>query len=371
VVANVGVILAKYLPNASNFISSWQAFVAKSSVVKISFFEFFNRACPYITNFTRWYSEYDDVVYVFHEIKYENLCRFVKQFAETNPAASASTCNTIQKLIQANGNDIQLELAVYVDYGYQLTKCCYFLEGDAILMPFAYDQLNYTFSTFDAKKEFKSVTSYTLKALAGSDGALLDALKKRVTNIISQTSEYFKSHIFPVIPNCSDEKFLKNKGLKRTVDVAKFARILNPQRVNTVLDSYDTLLSLANAADLPGVDTDFVKALFREVPKYKNIAENYVPAVGENLPEKARIFFSQHRADLPKFCNLYKIIALAQPSSACVERLNSCFDVVIGKTGISAAVETCEAQTMMRYNYKKLKLEVKGKRPNKRIPPQI
>ena len=43
------------------FINSWQTLVSKSHAAKHKFLEYFGFKCPYVTNYTRWYSKYEVV----------------------------------------------------------------------------------------------------------------------------------------------------------------------------------------------------------------------------------------------------------------------------------------------------------------------
>jgi hypothetical protein len=372
VVSNVGVTLSNNLPMASKLLSCWQSFCAQSSLVKTAYFDKFGKPCPYITNYTRWYSTYNDVVYPFFEIKYVGLYNFIRDYAIAN-SPPTNSLKEILNLLQTNGNDCQLELAVYIDYGFQLVRCCYALEGDAILMPFAYDHLMHVHASLKDWKQqgFKSVTSQTIKDLAGDNKEFSEVLQRRVIDILSTTAEYFSSHLQPTIPaNRDADSYLKNQGLKRTIDIAKFARILNPERANSIPLDYNTLRQLAESAALPGVDVAFVKVLFSEVGKYQRLASEFRAESSEIISEKTRLFFAQNQRDLPKLCELYKLIALAQPSSGCVERLNALFDNMNGTTGHSATAGTMEGQTLMKYNYKNPKLVVKQKsKHNKRMVP--
>jgi len=94
------------------------------------------------------------------------------------------------------------------------------------------------------------------------------------------------------------------------------------------------------------ITEDMLRHMSSEYPIYKSLS---MEISIHNDAELLSSFWIRHASKLPSWFELFKIISLIQPSSACVERALSTFRSVC-ENKERALEETLECSVILRYN---------------------
>jgi len=129
--------------------------------------------------------------------------------------------------------------------------------------------------------------------------------------------------------------------------LAEFCRYWDPSRVCELKPDYNKLILFANI--IYGVDELKMKALAAETIYYMELAKDVV-FDKKLLSQEAEQFFARHCADIPTYFEVYRLIALHQPSNCCSERLHSVFRQLDFNS--NALESTIECATICRFNHR-------------------
>ena len=129
----------------------------------------------------------------------------------------------------------------------------------------------------------------------------------------------------------------------------------NPTRINEVVKGITTWSDFKTqfVSIFPWLSDDQLKLLHQELPMYLELADCIV-CEQDDLPDVTHQFFTNHKADLPVFYEVYRNLCLIQPSNACCERFLSVFAKL--EMSPETLESTKEAYTIVRYNNRNSKL---------------
>jgi len=186
-------------------------------------------------------------------------------------------------------------------------------------------------------------------------GSLVDTnVKKQLTDkalcIRTSIFKYMDSHLstdHDYSKTGPDEK-LKEKGLLHTMRVSKFARFWDVSRATQLQPNFVSLLPYANL--IHSVSTDKILSLSAEVTKYLELAKDIV-VVEKDKSKLNCDFFEKNKSELTNFYDVFRLIALIQPSNASSERVLSVYASL--NFDRSCLLETIQSGTIMRYNWRK------------------
>ena len=126
--------------------------------------------------------------------------------------------------------------------------------------------------------------------------------------------------------------------LAQAMKFYKAARIFDPNRILDL--QHEVVGELSN---IPFISADDVKSLVEEMPAYMSL---HCPA------EDLGVFWRQRIARIPTWYRIAFIVALVQPSSACVERIFSLLRNLFNDRQESTLQDYIEGSVRLSYNMK-------------------
>ena len=237
------------------------------------------------------------------------------------------------KLITEYGSTLQLELALLYDIGLHLVKLCYLAEGDGVLSPYVYDDLENLKTIFEQLESYPMVYVPNLYLLAdrlAKEGKV--GFETAVTTTIAKCAPVAKKFA---------EEFYDEKH-EYLLPVWKFCRLFKLDYVVGQRESVDTLRSELQQTILPQL-THLMDKLLSEL-------DMYVSCATTSAKTPLLQFWEQHKRTLPTWYVGFQVIALLQPSSAAAERVFSQLRSTFGDQQGSTLEDYKEASIMMRFN---------------------
>ena len=114
-----------------------------------------------------------------------------------------------------------------------------------------------------------------------------------------------------------------------------------------------TLTNLLPYSDLIfSVNREKLQLLSQEAHKYLELAADYVVNEGEMASQNCEFFIS-NKNQIPNFYDVFRLIALFQPSNCCSERLNAVYSSLDFDS--HCLLESIQAATIVRYNHRTVK----------------
>lgn len=345
-------------PLVSTFMNAWQSTVCHSPARRNAFKSLSGNTCPFVTNFTRWHASYEVVCNIY--VNKGALRQFITGIQAKPCVASA----TLSQITSSQWDELLFQMALFVDYGRELVTATYFLEGDGFLLPFTYDILTALNVFFQKGANIGPFTSAEIKRIC-TNGTVLNSQKA------SSYKAKVEASIFPVrsylldrindkpSPFADPFQDLKRKCQHDSIHVAKIARFLHPIRLLDLDPKYEDLAEISRY--LPSFSLQQSKLLWTEYPHYKVLCQAFPPPPSRlAAPQLVTSFHLRHKHDVPAWFHLFSKLALLQPSSASIERVNSIFERVVSADQKSSSEELIEAKVLLGYNHRK----IANKQPN-------
>jgi hypothetical protein len=246
----------------------------------------------------------------------------------------------------------------YIAFGKFLVETCYYLEGDGVLMPFAYDIIRNCVSKFHLNQVLPVYVSTYINEvstiLVTAKGKTINhALKKQCIEKVQAIKKAVYKFLEPkvssetVVNTLETDEGLKDKGLLYTMNVLKFCRFWDASRATQLLSGLASLKPYRNL--IHTVDDSVLESLASEVQTYLELCKDLVFT---DKPYQIQGFFESNKKLLPNFAAVFRLIALFNPSNACSERLNSVFTLL--EYDKTCLLETVQSGTIMRYNHRKV-----------------
>lgn len=99
-----------------------------------------------------------------------------------------------------------------------------------------------------------------------------------------------------------------------------------------------------------GVNRAKIQLLSQEAHVYMVIASDFIVNNEDKVNQNSQ-FFESNKYQIPNFYEVFRLIALFQPSNCCSERLNAVYESLDFDS--SCLLETIQAGTILRYNHRK------------------
>ena len=279
-------------PVLDEFMRTWLNIFSRSPKTKLAWRTLTGLSptsyCP-----TRWWSKWEVIKQV------HDTFGDVQPFVTTQNLPPASKVKLAHFFSDPTAKvQLQLELAITVDFGEIFVKTTYNLEGDGPLAFIAYEKIH-------ALYEFISTANYPnsraiTRKLAGGDPNAEQRMTQYYSACVTQAIQYFK------------QKF--DTDLKLPMLAFKSARYFDPVKAYEIKPGCN---DIDDFKLFSFIDNSIINGLKSELPQYLAASED-VSSVTNKLQ-----WWKAHASDFPYWSNACKMILLLQPSSAAAERVFS------------------------------------------------
>ena len=298
--------------------------------------EVFGNAPRSVSN-TRWWSKWEFICDVGKN--FGSFSKFVTLLEERR--CCPSHANVLKTAMQNDRMELLIELGCCIDFYDPFVRATYHLEGDAFLLPFAFDEISQLCER-SAEMQLPSVNAILGKVV---EEEKREALRQRSISCISPSVQYFHSRISG---DCS-----------AAIAVSMVARLFNPLHVvYTPLEQLDKDLSKCGAC-FPGISREVLEGMQRELPTYVARARPFHEQFGarenpswSDRVESCWVWWRNQRVDLPNFIKSILVVATVQASSGAAERVFSILRRVFDENQESAKGDYVEGACMLEYNYR-------------------
>lgn len=275
---------------------------------------------------TRWWSKFEVMVQL-HDL-FGDVVTFLQTHVET-PGAIRSRLRRKVEDLQLRGQ-IQMELAVTVEFSRPFVQATYNLEGDGPLCLIAYDTVS-SLIHFVTNPHLPS-TKALAQRLGGGNEQHQQAWLNFAEARLPAPTEYFRA------------RFAEGGILWPLVQAFKAARLLDPRKVRDMVPTLDAVDDLQAFPFIGGAEIEQMKA---ELPRYIAACED-VADVCDPL-----VWWKNHSDDHPTWSTIFRKILLVQPSSAAAERVFSILQSSFSKLQESSLEDYVESSVMLQYNNRK------------------
>ena len=287
---------------------------------------------------------------------------------------------------------VKLELAASIDFGSRIRDVCLQVEADHLIMLDTYDLL------LGIEKGMQQISWVNVKAVshefhAGilkiSSATASDVVRdkllatkmaedlKLADGVVKPAVDYFDSHFGPIASNTTASMQSGTAEMRHLVSFFKYARIVDPNKARLLLDvegadeqavaageiGLRLIGKLATVFPVLRHRDDLSKRLESELPAYLVALQYARQASGLSAPERSAAvsaWWAAHAADLPAWAELARLVFLASPSSAAVERVFSILRNTFDAGQKHALEDYVETSLMLQYN----------NRPGSGLPPR-
>jgi hypothetical protein len=290
---------------------------------------------------TRWWSRWETMNEIM--LFWPQVHLWVDECTELDMCENSMA--VMRDLLYGNSReDLQVQLATVIDVGERLVKSTYKLEGDGMLAPFAYNIMRENMIYISQLAEYLAQDSDEIfLTLPNVRLVLLDACsnvndRENVLTTIRIRNKV-KAILTPMI-NYFMEIFSEETGkVAHTIQLFKNLRIFDPVQFKSLNLGCETINSL------PACFNDLKQGMIAELPTYRRMTEQ-MTATSLNC----MIWFKERKDELPYFYRAILICALAQPSSAAVERVFSLLKNAQSQNQSQMLEDYLECVVMLRYN---------------------
>jgi len=285
---------------------------------------------------------------------------------------------------------VKLELAASIDFGSRIRDVCLQVEADHLIMLDTYDLL------LGIEKGMQQISWVNVKALShefhagmlknsGASDVTFDRLLatkmaedlKIADGVVKPAVDYFYSHFGPIASNTTASMQSGTAEMRHLVSFFKYARIVDPNKARLLLDveaadeqavaagevGLSLIGKLATVFPVLRHRDDLSKRLESELPAYLVALQYARQASGLSAPERSAAvsaWWAAHAADLPAWAELARLVFLASPTSAAVERVFSILRKTFDARQKMALEDYVETSLMLQYN----------NRPGSGLPPR-
>jgi hypothetical protein len=256
------------------------------------------------------------------------LCKFwpcVNKVIENEDDFSPTHRENLRKILQEAGNTLELELALAYDVGIKLLRLCYLSEGDGVLAPMVFDDIKSVYECINYKPNgFVPMENLpTLRAVCGKQAVLADpsATEEKQAEIYTSIMRAQFAKLEPLREEFTHQFYGKHNNL---LQVWKFCRLFSVPFVKSISE-----LKLLDeiTKSVPSHLCAQRESLQRSASLYKVQADIFKlgdstlhDRQSEFRSRELLSFWQQNSKLLPKWFEMFKFVALLQPSSAAAER---------------------------------------------------
>ena len=275
---------------------------------------------------TRWWSKWEVVQKLM--LYFGDIEPFLQLNNDIGPSVRPKLLSFFSDM-QRKAN-LQLEIAMTVDWGEPFVKACYFLEGDGPLAFECYEAI----SKISAAMQVGHTPNVQAVVRQLTDGTLPPNPQPQ------QLMAYAKACVQPGL-DYFDKQL--DSSLKAPLEAFKCARLFSPQKINIIQPDANTLEQELAAVPFLNL-SPVVTALKTELPDYLARAADTT----SNFPVLE--WWKQNASALPNWSEAARKILLIQPSSAAAERVFSLLTNSFGNQQDSSLQDYIESSLMLQYN---------------------
>ena len=312
-----------------SFVSSWVMLFSHSPKTKLEWRTRTGIASKSYSK-TRWWSKFE-VMQQLHDL-FGDVVEFLLADVENPGALRQRLRNRFENLeVRAQ---LQMQLAVVVEFCYPLVRATYVLEGDGPLVFTAYETISSVRNFVNAQPIHLPSTTAMAERLAAGNPVHRQQWMAFAMQCVPDAIEYF------------NDRFAEGGSLYYLVRAFRAARLCDPSKMAT-MDPLTVNLDVDDLLEFPFITAAHVQRLKDEVPQYSALCEDLAPTIDPLAWWKA------HGADLPAWSATCKKLLLVQPSSAAAERVFSLLQNSFSKSQELALEDYIESSIMLQYNHRK------------------
>lgn len=309
-----------------SFVSNWIQLFAHSPKSRL---EWKSRTGVAVKSYckTRWWSKYevmDQILSLFGDVK-----EFLEEVVAPVGAVRRRLMNTINDL--GTRAELQMQLAVTVEFCRPVVQATYNLEGDGPLSFTAYEIISGVRNFVNATPLHLPSTLAVANRLGGGNAAQRQQWMDHALQHPPAAVRYF------------NDRFGEGGSLHELVMAFRAARLCDPRQVH-ILDI--TVAKVDDLALFPSISAAAILELQEELPRYiaatEDLADNIDPL----------LWWRRNSGSLPAWSAACKKVLLLQPSSAAAERVFSLLQNSFGESQERALEDYVEASLMIQYNRK-------------------
>lgn len=277
---------------------------------------------------TRWWSRFE-VMDQLH-----NLFGYVVAFLCTDVESPGALCIRLRATVEnlEARAQLQIQLAVVVEFSRPFVQATYKLEGDGPLSLSAYEAISGLRHFVNANPIHLPSTEAVARQLAGGNAQHLQMWITIARACLPRAVEYFNARFGP------------GGVLSDVVSAFREARLCDPSKVNEIQPAVEDVHGLTA---FPFISPEDVAQLQEELPQYLAACED----IHEDIDALA--WWKRHHRNHPAWSNAFKKILLVQPSSGAAERVFSLLQNSFSKQQESALEDYYESSIMLQYNHRK------------------
>ena len=274
---------------------------------------------------TRWWSKWEVVKMLM--LYFGDIEPFLQQNDDIGPSIRPKLLSFADAQKKAN---LQLEVALTVDWGEPFVKACYFLEGDDPL----------------ALECYETITKVSAAIQVGHTPNV-QAVAQHLTGGAPQSSPQHQQ-LIAYAKACAQpglDYFQRQLGssLKAPLAAFKCARLFSPQKIHIIQP--DANAPAQELATIPFLHVAHVVAgLTAELPDYLARAADTSPSIS------CLEWWKLNASALPNWSEAAKRVLLLQPSSAAAERVFSLLNSSFGNQQDNSLQDYIESSVMLQYN---------------------
>jgi hypothetical protein len=270
----------------------------------------------------------------------------VQNVINSEPEIGKETKNSLSAMIDADCEQIHLELALLEDIAPTIAKLCYYQEGDGFLVPTTYDHWNecLQFLHQASQEDFVLKEVSSIADIYHPDGNLEDTIfttRSKITSCLEKMNEDTRGRLkddFVILRAC---RLFNYNWLGQTTIMSLYHKGPHDDVATGEIFKLMAFPTLSN-------DEGNLMPFIDELESYRTLATN------ENAKEEDQRlsiidFWRKHALALPTFSTLIPIIGTLMPSSATVERLFSILSSFQDNQA-NARGDYVKASCMIRYN---------------------
>lgn len=331
-----------HCPTALVFLSEWGTMIASSWRSREKFQEMTSQQ-PLRPARVKWFAMHEVVEQVVHYWPQMNSL-----IDDDHGCFSSTLREKMRVLLREKRWMLKLELALMYDIGRALIRLCYLQEGDGLLAPLVYDDLQNATSTF---------TFWILKqkGILVEPETRIQLTQTYLPNLYAIAVEYVAAKKDKTLLQVIDDNLVKAKGVadifsehfgganyQAAMHLWKFCRLFNPNYVKTI--TIDALEAECKVAVCPQPLRRYRQQLIKEIAVYYGI----VQALEKEVTSLQH--FWRKTENLPTWKICVEFVSLLQPSSGAAERAFAVLRGSFDSQQESTLADYKETSVLIRFN---------------------
>ena len=322
----VGKKAIECFPELAQFSSKWSSMIKRSPSARTYFRELTEQTAARKSK-VKWFAEFEMLSQLM--VYWTDVIQLIfhpGEFSKEDRGVLITLMTTKRSLIE-------IELSLFVDLCTPLHKLCYLAEGDGLISPLVYDDIE--------RAKAISLSIFTSNPLTPN---LLSLLKFYATSVKSLNFQPLLQQVLQkAYPVYEELKWKFYEEHREQLDLWRFCRLLNPRFVHRT-----PMVTLQNELKTTIISSqlEFYDCLKDSLQSYKVCSAKF------NYEKYPTIlsFWIAKKDDLPDWYECMKFISLLQPSSAAAERVFAILRTKFSKQQESTLEDYKECSIMMEFN---------------------